>query len=82
MSENPCSRHAHWEYAGIYKRDQYGQIKRDKYGKRIYLPANETWACPKCNVVFINPFYKKRFKTRKSKTNGQFNHRTVSKILR
>lgn len=82
---NPCQKHTHWSYAGIYKRNKYGQLKRDKKGARILLLPEEVWACPHCNVVFINPHYKKRFKTRPLRRqfkHGKLNNRTVSKVLR
>ena len=85
---HPCEIHRTFDYAGVYKRNKYGKLLKQKRGKHagdpVLLPENETWACPYCNVVFVKPKSIKNFKTRplKRKTQHVINNRTVSRASR
>ncbi len=64
---NECRKHRSYKHAGIYKRDKYGQFMTTNGGGKVLLPADETWVCPLCRVVFIRP--KKKHKLFKKRRN-------------
>ena len=73
--------HTNMEMAGVYKRNKYGQIKKDSKGNKIYLEPHEVWACPYCRLVFLKPPRKRwRELQKKLKNHGKFNNRTVPKV--